>query len=246
MTRRGTGGKRALPRATRIGREGAAARRERAGRIARRLAEVYPDADCELDYRSPWQLLVATILSAQCTDKMVNQVTPALFEEFPDAESLARASATRLEALIRRTGFFKQKAKALKACAAEIAGRHRGHVPADLDELVRLPGVGRKTASVVIGTAFGQPAVFVDTHVNRLSRRLGLTRAETAERIEPEIRALLPPASWTKFCHRLIHHGRRVCTARAPACGECPLLDLCPQVGVGAGGTRKSNVKSAS
>ena len=221
-----------MPRGLRFPRESAAARKERAERIAARLSQEYPDADCELDWRTPWELLVATILSAQCTDRMVNQVTPALFEEFPDPSSLAKASPARLESLIRRTGFFKQKAKALRACASGVVERHGGEVPPGIEALVELPGVGRKTASVVSGTAFGHPAVFVDTHVNRLTRRLGLTREETPERIETDIRNLLHPAEWTKFCHRLIHHGRRVCTARAPRCPECPLGDLCPRLGV--------------
>jgi endonuclease-3 len=228
----------AAPRAPRTskrrtpGRESAAARRERTLRVAERLAETYPDADCELDWRNPFQLLIATILSAQCTDKMVNQVTPALFEHFPDAQTLARAPQKLLEQLIRRTGFYSQKAKAIRECAKSLVADFGGQVPADLDSLVKLQGVGRKTASVVIGTAFGKPAVFVDTHVKRLSYRLGLTRSQEPEKIEAEIKALLPPEQWTVFCHRLIHHGRRICAARAPRCNACPLLELCPQLGV--------------
>ncbi|MGH7820516.1 MAG: endonuclease III, partial [Candidatus Binatia bacterium] len=199
---------------------------------ARRLAEVYPDARCALDHRSPWELLVATILSAQCTDKMVNEVTPALFEEFPDAAALAAAPPPRIEALIRRTGFFNQKARAIRACAREVTKRHGGRVPNDFDALVGLQGVGRKTASVVLGTAFGQPAVFVDTHVRRLSQRLALTASADPDRIEQDLKALLPPAEWTMFCHRLIYHGRITCTARAPACDVCPLAPLCPRIGV--------------
>lgn len=215
-------------------RESAAARKERALRVARRLAEAYPDATCELRYRNAWELLVATILSAQCTDRMVNEVTPALFEQFPDAASLARAPRRRVEALIRRTGFYSQKAKAIQQCAKRVAVDLGGEVPRDLDTLVTLQGVGRKTASVVVGTAFGQPAVFVDTHVKRLSGRLGLTRQQEPDKIERDIRNLLPPPEWTSFCHRLIHHGRRVCTARAPRCESCPLADLCPRIGVAA------------
>lgn len=214
------------------GREGVEGRRERAQKLAGRLAKSYPDAECALEHRNPWELLVATILSAQCTDKMVNQVTPALFEEFPDAPALAAAPQSRVETLIRRTGFFSQKARAIRACAKEVAERYGGRVPDQFDALVGLQGVGRKTASVVLGTAFHQPAVFVDTHVRRLSQRLGLTRASDPDRIEVELKTLLPAAEWTMFCHRLIHHGRGVCTARAPACDVCPLADLCPRVGV--------------
>jgi endonuclease-3 len=213
-------------------RENAVARRERSARIAQRLQEVYPDATCELAFETPWQLLIATILSAQCTDKMVNQVTPALFDQFPDPASLARAPQRKIEALIRKTGFYSQKAKAIRACAQLVAGRFGGDVPQTMEDLTSLQGVGRKTASVVLGTAFGQPAVFVDTHVKRLTYRLGLTRSEDPLEIENDIRRLLPPQQWTAFCHRLIHHGRRVCLARKPQCGTCPLADLCPQIGV--------------
>jgi endonuclease-3 len=219
--------KSAVPR-----RESAGARRERALRIAQRLQEVYPDATCELDFHNPWQLLIATILSAQCTDKMVNQVTPALFEQFPDPAALARAPQRKVESLIRRTGFYSQKAKAIRACARVVTERFHGDVPRTMEDLVGLQGVGRKTASVVLGTAFGQPAVFVDTHVKRLTFRLGLTKHEDPIEIERDIRALLPPEQWTQFCHRLIHHGRRICFARKPQCDVCPLADLCPQIGV--------------
>jgi len=219
--------KSAVPR-----RESAAARRERALRIAQRLQEVYPDATCELDFHNPWQLLIATILSAQCTDKMVNQVTPALFEQYPDPVALARAPQRKVESLIRRTGFYSQKAKAIRACARVVAERFHGEVPRTMEDLVSMQGVGRKTASVVLGTAFGQPAVFVDTHVKRLTFRLGLTKHEDPLEIERDIRTLLPPEQWTQFCHRLIHHGRRICFARKPQCDVCPLADLCPQIGV--------------
>lgn len=214
-------------------REAASARRERAQRIAERLAASYPDATCELEFRSPWELLVATILSAQCTDKMVNQVTPALFEEFPDPLSLARAPRRRIEQMIRKTGFYSQKAKAIRAAAREIVDNFSGHVPETIDQLTSLRGVGRKTASVVLGTAFGQPAVFVDTHVKRLTNRLGLTRSNMPDEIERDVKSLLPAEHWTAFCHRLIHHGRRVCFARGPQCDDrCTLLELCPQIGV--------------
>jgi endonuclease-3 len=213
-------------------RESVRARQERAGRIAERLAETYPDATCELDYQNPWQLLIATILSAQCTDKMVNQVTPALFERFPDPASLARAPQRKIESLIRKTGFYSQKAKAIRSCAKQVVETFRGAVPQTIEELTSLQGVGRKTASVVLGTAFGQPAVFVDTHVRRLTNRLGLTRSDDPAKIEMDIRELLPPQQWTAFCHRLIHHGRRVCFARKPSCDTCSLAALCPQIGV--------------
>jgi endonuclease-3 len=213
-------------------REGATERRQRAVRIAERLAEAYPDATCELDFRNPFELLVATILSAQCTDKTVNQVTPALFEEFPDPSSLARSRQPRIEQLIRKTGFYSQKATSIRNCAKQIAEKFEGTVPATIEELTSLQGVGRKTASVVVGTAFGMPAVFVDTHVKRLSKRLGLTRSDKPDQIESDLKGLLPSDRWTKFCHRLIHHGRRVCSARKPLCEECKLIELCPRIGL--------------
>jgi len=219
--------RRAVPR-----RESATARRERAVRIAVRLAEAYPDATCELDFGSPFELLIATILSAQCTDKMVNEVTPALFDEFPDLRSLARAPKPRVERLIRKTGFYSQKANSIRECAKQIVEKFDGAVPRTIEELTLLQGVGRKTASVVVGTVFGMPAVFVDTHVKRLSNRLGLTRSNKPEQIESDVKGLLPPDQWTSFCHRLIHHGRRVCLARSPQCEDCKLLELCPQIGL--------------
>lgn len=213
-------------------REGAAARRERAAGIAEQLGEAYPDATCELDFRNAFELLIATILSAQCTDAMVNQVTPALFEEFPDAAALSRAPSRRIESLIRRTGFYNQKAKSIRECSRRIVDEFAGEVPRTIEDLTSLQGVGRKTASVVLGTAFGEPAVFVDTHVKRLSGRLGLTRSDQPEQIESDLKHLLPAEQWTAFCHRLIHHGRRVCFARNPQCAVCPLLRFCPQIGV--------------
>ena len=213
-------------------RESAPARRSRAGRIAARLEEAYPDATCELDFANPWQLLVATILSAQCTDKMVNQVTPALFEQFPDPPSLARATQAKIERMIRKTGFYSQKARAIRACAKHVSERFGGRVPQTMEELTSLQGVGRKTASVVLGTAFGEPAVFVDTHVKRLTYRLGLTRAKDPNEIEGDVRRLIPEKEWTAFCHRLIHHGRRVCFARNPRCESCPLGSVCPRIGL--------------
>lgn len=220
-------GKPAVPR-----RESAAARRSRAQRIAERLQETYPDATSELNFQTPWELLVATILSAQCTDKMVNEVMPALFDLFPDPRALARAPQATIEQLIRKTGFYSQKARAIRSCAKHVSERFAGRVPETMEDLTSLQGVGRKTASVVLGTAFGQPAVFVDTHVKRLTYRLGLTRNADAHKIETDVKDLLPEKNWTAFCHRLIHHGRRICQARNPRCEICPLLELCPQVGV--------------
>ena len=208
--------------------------RTRAAAIARGLARAYPDAGCALHHRNPWELLVATILSAQCTDAMVNQVTPALFAAFPTPEALASAPPARVEELIRRTGFFRQKTKALQATARGVVEHHGGRVPDTMEELYALPGIGRKTANVVLGTAFGKPSVFVDTHVRRLAKRLGLTRQNDPDKIERDLQKLLPPRQWTAFCHRLIHHGRQICVARRPRCSVCPLRRWCPRIGVTA------------
>jgi len=221
-----------VPRGLRA-KETPAARRARARQVARVLADAYPDAWCALRYEDAWQLLVATVLSAQCTDARVNVVTPVLFHRYPTAAALAAAPVADIEALIHSTGFFRQKAKTLKTVAASIA-RLGGEVPRDLDTLVGLSGVGRKTANVVLGTAYGVPAIMVDTHVLRLANRLDLTHQDDPTKIEMELRALLPPSEWTRFSHRLIHHGRRICAARRPRCVECPLFRLCPQVGVPA------------
>jgi len=215
-----------------VAREPLAAKRKRALAIARGLERTYPDADCELDYQSPWQLLVATILSAQCTDKMVNQVTPALFSAYPTPDALAAAPAASVETLIKRTGFFRQKTKSIQGVARAVAESHAGRVPEDMDALTHLPGVGRKTANVVLGTAFGRPAIFVDTHVRRLANRLGLTISDDPVTIERDLQSLLPPRVWTAFAHRLIHHGRRVCVARKPRCSGCAVRRWCPQIGV--------------
>jgi len=224
--------KHAPARRLNVARESTTARKARARAIARALARAYPDAWCALHYRTPWELLVATILSAQCTDTMVNQVTPALFAEFPSPAALAAAPAARVEELIKRTGFFRQKTKSIQATARAIAERHGGEVPDTIEALTELPGIGRKTANVVLGTAFGQPAIFVDTHVRRLANRLGLTVEDDPDKIERDLQVLLPPKEWTAFAHRLIHHGRRVCVARKPRCGACPLLRWCPQIGL--------------
>ena len=215
-----------------LAREDDAARRRRARAIATALARTYPDAWCALHYQNPWQLLVATILSAQCTDAMVNQVTPDLFARFPTPAALAAASSDEVEVLIRRTGFFRQKTRSLLATARAIEAQHGGRVPDTMELLSALPGIGRKTANVVLGTAFGQPAIFVDTHVRRLANRLGLTVEDDPDKIERDLQRLLPPAEWTAFAHRLIHHGRRVCTARRPKCSNCSLASRCPRVGV--------------
>jgi endonuclease-3 len=196
------------------------------------LERTYPEARTALDFRSPLQLLIATILSAQCTDARVNQVTPALFERFPDAASLAGADRAELEGMIRSTGFFRNKARAIQAASADIVGRHGGEVPRTLEELVALHGVGRKTANVVLGNAYGIPGVVVDTHVGRLAKRLGLTRETDPVRVEFALMPILPRERWTLFSHWLILHGRRVCVARKPRCSICPLAPHCPRIGV--------------
>ncbi len=200
----------------------------RARRVDRALAERYPDARCELDFRSPLELLVATVLSAQTTDVRVNSVTPALFTRYPDAAAYAGADLAELEALIRPTGFFRAKARSLQGIGVALLERFDGQVPARLDDLVTLPGVGRKTANVVLGDAFGVPGITVDTHVGRLARRLGWTTEEDPVRVERDIAALVPRAGWTLLSHRLIFHGRRTCFARRPDCAACPVTRDCP------------------
>ena len=193
------------------------------------MAEAWPDAVVELDHRSPFELLCATILAAQSTDKMINTLTPALFARYPDARALAEADPEELERLVHRSGFFRMKAKNLRAMAQALVTRHGGEVPRTMDELVELPGVARKTANVVLGSALGIDAgVVVDTHVTRLSARLGLTRETDPVKIERDLMAALPQDQWTSFAHRLIWHGRRVCHARKPVCGACSLAPLCP------------------
>ena len=201
--------------------------------IARRLARGYPRAVCSLDFASPFQLLVATILSAQCTDKRVNAVTGDLFARWPTPAALADAKQSDVEGVIRSTGFFRAKAKNIRGCCAALVERHGGEVPRSLDALVRLPGVGRKTANVVLGSGFGLAVgVVVDTHVGRISRRLGLTRHVDAVRAERDLVKAIPRRHWIAFSHRLIEHGRTVCTARRPRCEDCLLADICPRVGV--------------
>src|SRR5262249_26083665 len=200
-------------------------------RLLTGLAKLYPDAECALRHESPLQLLIATILSAQCTDVRVNMVTPALFAKFPDAAAFAAADRDELEQMIKSTGFFRNKAKSIQECCKAIVEQHGGQVPNTLDELVKLPGVGRKTANVVLGDAFGVPGITVDTHVGRLSRRLGLTIHEDPEKVERDLMQLIPEADWTAFSHRMIFHGRRVCDARKPDCDGCPLNAVCPKIG---------------
>ncbi len=216
---------RAKPR----GRLKGAALLTRAREIEQRLRRLYPDAHCELDYRSPFELLVATILSAQCTDKRVNMVTPELFRRWPDARSLAAADAPAVEGVIRSTGFFRSKAKSLIGMAEHVVTRHGGDVPSSMDELVALPGVGRKTANVLLGNAMGRnDGIVVDTHVARLVARFGLTTETDAVRIEQALIPLFDRDGWTMLSHLLIWHGRRVCDARKPRCADCSLADICP------------------
>jgi endonuclease-3 len=205
----------------------------RARRINRVLALRYPDARCELDFRTPLELLVATILSAQTTDVRVNTVTPVLFARYPDAAAYAAADRAELEVLLTPTGFFRAKADSLIKLGAALLERYDGQVPARMADLVTLPGVGRKTANVVLGNAFGVPGLPVDTHVGRVARRLGLTVHEDPVAVERELCALLEKREWTMASHRLIFHGRRTCHARRPACGACVLATLCPSYGIG-------------
>ncbi len=209
------------------------ARKRRARAIDRKLAELYPDAKCALDHASPLQLLVATILSAQCTDVRVNLITPALFARYPDAHAFAAAELPELEQAIKSTGFFRNKARNIKGCCQALVECHGGAVPKCLEELVPLPGVGRKTANVILGNAFGVPGITVDTHVGRLSRRMGLTRHEDPVKVERDLMALIPKKDWTMFSHHLILHGRNVCQARKPNCDDCAVKRLCPRIGVG-------------
>ena len=210
-----------------------AAQRRKAATVNHILAGTFPDARCELDFESPLQLLVATVLSAQCTDKRVNMVTPELFREFPDAAALARADRSRIEELIKSTGFYRNKAAAIQGLASSLLEHHGGVVPGTLDDLVTLPGVGRKTANVVLGNAFGVPGITVDTHVGRIARRLGWTANTDPVKVEFDLMALFPPQEWVLLNHRLIFLGRRICHARKPACGACPLAQLCPSYGEG-------------
>jgi endonuclease-3 len=217
----------------RVPRQSAVERKALADGIVRRLRRDYGDADCALHFANPLQLLVATILSAQCTDERVNLVTRELFRTYRTAADFADVPQAELEQVIRSTGFFRNKAKNIRACCAAIVQDHRGRVPRDLESLVNLPGIGRKTANVVLGTAYGiASGVVVDTHVARLSRRMGLSRNTDPVKIEQDLLAILPQTEWIAFSHRMIHHGRRVCQARKPACDDCGIFDICPQIGV--------------
>jgi endonuclease-3 len=210
-------------------RESRKARRERAGEILARLRREYPETRIALDFQSPLQLLMATVLAAQCTDQKVNEVTPPLFRRYPTARDFAAADLAELEEMVRQTGFFRNKAKALKNLGMTLVAEHGGEVPDSMELLVALPGVGRKTANVVLGNAFGRnEGVAVDTHVQRLSRRLFLTGEEDPEKIERDLTALLPQEEWTRFALLLQDHGRKVCKARKPECAVCPVADLCP------------------
>lgn len=204
-----------------------------ARKINRLLADLYPDARCELDFHDPLELVVATVLSAQCTDKRVNLVTPKLFARYPTAADYAAADPDELEALIKSTGFFRAKAKNIISLGRRVAEVYGGQVPAKLEDLVTLPGVGRKTANVVLGNAFDIPGLTVDTHFGRLVRRFGWTTEDDPVKVETAIAKLVPEKEWTALSHRLIWHGRRICHSRKPACGACPLAKLCPAFGEG-------------
>jgi endonuclease-3 len=200
----------------------------RANAIAKRLALAYPAVECPLTHQNTFELLVAVILSAQCTDAAVNKVTPELFRRYPDAAALGRCSTRDIEALIRTLGLFRAKAKSLQRCARQLVDDFEGKVPATMAELTKLAGVGRKTANVILGHAFATPGIAVDTHCKRLSNRLGLTRRQDPKKIERALNRLLPPEEWTAFSHRLIIHGRHTCHARKPNCGGCALRQWCP------------------
>ncbi|HWL08557.1 MAG TPA: endonuclease III [Planctomicrobium sp.] len=207
--------------------------KQRVRTILNVLEKEFPDAVCALTHSNPYELVVATILSAQCTDRRVNLVTPALFARFPTPESLAEAELPEIERLIQSTGFFRAKAKNLSGLAKQLVSRHQGIVPQTLDELVQLPGVGRKTANVVLGVAFKiATGIVVDTHVRRISNLLGLTATQNVEVIERDLMRILPKPSWIDYSHRIILHGRKTCIARRPKCLECPLLPVCPRVGL--------------
>ncbi len=215
------------------GRESKQALIDRTGRILAQLERTYPDVECALEHTSPYELLAATILSAQCTDERVNMVTPGLFKAYPTPAHLAKARQEDVEALVKSTGFFRNKAANLIGMAQAVVEKHHGEIPQTLEELVALPGVGRKTANVLLGTFHGVPSgVVVDTHVQRISRLLGLAKGNNAETIERELMAIVPQHEWIMLSHRLIHHGRQICIARRPQCTRCPLLADCRRVGL--------------
>lgn len=207
--------------------------KKQAKQVLRRLKADYPNAECALNYQTPLQLLVATILSAQCTDVRVNIVTKELFKKYKTAADFAAVNQSTLEKAIQSTGFFRNKAQNIRACCQRLVDEYDGEVPQDLDALVELPGVGRKTANVVLGTAFGiATGVVVDTHVSRVSQRLGLTKQKDAVKIERDLMEILPSKEWVNFSHRMIHHGRKICIARKPRCEVCSMLKFCPRIGV--------------
>ena len=205
----------------------------RAKAIYRQLTKSYPNVRCELDYNSAFQLLVATVLSAQCTDKRVNQTTPALFKKYPNPKKMSKADLKDIQRLVKSTGFFRAKAKNIKGLSNIIVEQFDSNVPSNLKDLITLPGVGRKTANVVLGHAFGIPGITVDTHFGRLSRRFGWSKQNDPVKVEFEVGELIPEKEWTNLSQRMIWHGRRVCHARKPACGACPLAKLCPSYGIG-------------
>lgn len=223
----------ARARRRRAGQESALSATRRARKIQRVLAQTYPYAVAELDFDDAWQLLVATVLSAQTTDVRVNSVTPTLFAAYPGARELAEAEPEAVQEIVRPLGFYRSKARSIQALANRVVDEYDGEVPGTLADLVTLPGVGRKTANVVLGNAFGVPGVTVDTHFGRLARRLGWTEHEDPVKVERDVTALFPPGVWTELSHQLIYHGRRICHARKPACGVCPIADLCPSYGEG-------------
>ena len=208
--------------------EPAAEKKSRARRIVRKLFATHPDAKCALDFTTPFELLCATVLSAQCTDERVNKVTPDLFRKYPDACELAGARPADVEKIIRSTGFYQAKSRSLLGLSAALCDAHGGQVPRKMEDLVELPGVGRKTANVVLGNAYDTPGLVVDTHVSRVSQRLELTAQTDPVKIEAELMTLVPKKDWTRFSHAMIFHGRRICVARKPKCEECPLFDDCP------------------
>jgi len=214
-------------------RESIAELRRRAGRVSRGLAQLYPNARISLDFETPWQCLAATILSAQSTDAGVNRVTPRLFNEYPDPRAMAAADPRHVEQLIVKTGFFQQKTRSLMGAARKLVDDYGGEVPSAMDALVKIPGVGRKTANVILGHIFGQPGFVVDTHVRRLTHRLGFTRHTDPAKIEIDMQKLLPATDWTPFSMRLILHGRQICMARKPQCEICAIAEDCPRIGVG-------------
>ena len=205
----------------------------RARKIYRVLTETYPEVRTELDFQNPFQLLVATVLSAQTTDKRVNMTTPLVFAKYPTSEDLAAANPADVEEILKPTGFFRAKTKSVIGLSAALRDRFDGEVPRKLEEMVTLPGVGRKTANVVLGNAYGIPGITVDTHFGRLSRRFGWTKSDDPVKVEADVGALFPPSDWVNLSHRLIWHGRRVCHARKPACGACVVADWCPSFGLG-------------